>query len=276
MPVTHVSCTRLSTGSIKCPDIPGTLRRERREGMAGKQMRRKATLLAAAVAMAMALPVAASAEMCTTQSQMAAADRDGLKAAATGLAAMVQAGDVSGLRASVAAEYAKDFTGIGDVVGGVAPKIKGGTIAVEQVYLLDASQLKRSADGSFPEAQFFCTLNKSAAEADFLIPGLDVGRYAFVIVEARSATSPWRLSFLLRQEQGKWAMAGFYPKPMWAAGHDGVWYWKQARAMALQNEHWNGQPRPRSKLVIPPSLRASASAGSRGTGAPSRLGRSFM
>jgi len=218
---------------------PGTLRRERREGMAGKQMRRKAALLAAVVAMTLMALATGSAEMCTTQSQMTATDRDGLANAARGLAAMVQAGDVSGLRASVVPEYAKDFTGIGDVVGGVAPKMKGGTLAVEQVYLLDASQLKRSADGSFPEAQFFCTLNKSTVEADFLIPGLDPGRYGFAIVEVRSATSPWRLSFLMRQDQGKWAMAGFYPKPMWAAGHDGVWYWKQARAMALQNQHWN-------------------------------------
>ena len=65
------------------------------------------------------------------------------------------------------------------------------------------------------------------------------GRYGFAIVEVKSATSPWRLSFLMRQDQGKWAMAGFYPKPMWAAGHDGLWYWKQARTMALQKEHWN-------------------------------------
>lgn len=202
--------------------------------MAVIRMRWAVALLAAA----MAAP-GAVAEMCTTQSQMTAADRDGLSNAAHGLAAMVQAGDVAGLRAATVAEYAKDFGGIGDVVGAVAPKIKGGTIAVEQVYLLDGSALKRGADGSLPDAQFFCTLNKSAAEADFLIPGLDAGKYGFAIVEVRSATSPWRLSFLMRQDQGKWAMAGFYPKPMWAAGHDGLWYWKQARAMALQNEHWN-------------------------------------
>lgn len=202
--------------------------------MAVTRMRWMVALLAAA----MATP-GAVAETCTTQSQMTAADRDGLSSAAHGLAAMVQAGDVAGLRAATVAEYARDFGGIGDVVGAVAPKIKGGTIAVEQVYLLDGSALKRGADGSLPDAQFFCTLNKSVAEADFLIPGLDTGKYGFAIVEVRSATSPWRLSFLMRQDQGKWAMAGFYPKPMWAAGHDGLWYWKQARAMALQNQRWN-------------------------------------
>jgi hypothetical protein len=182
---------------------------------------------------------AASAEVCTTQSQMTAADRDGLAAAARGLATQVQANDVSGLRAATVAEYAKDFDGIGSVVGGVAPKLKGGTITVEQVYLLDGSQLKRGADGSMPDAQFFCSLNKSIAEADFLIPGLDAGRYGFAIVHVENGASPWRLSFLMRQDQGKWDMAGFYPKPMLAAGHDGLWYWTQARTMATHKEQWN-------------------------------------
>ena len=46
--------------------------------------------------------------------------------------------------------------------------------------------------------------------------------------------------------------------------------------MMVQNEHWNGQPRPRSKLELRPSLRASAAAGRLGVGAPSRPGRSSM
>ena len=34
-------------------------------------------------------------------------------------------------------------------------------------------------------------------------------------------------------------MAGFYPKPLTAAGHDGLWYWTQARTMTAQKQHWN-------------------------------------
>jgi hypothetical protein len=181
----------------------------------------------------------ASAEVCTTQSQMTATDRDALVAAARGLAEKVQANDVSGLQAATAAEYAKDFTGIGTVVGSTSAKVKGGTPVVEQVYLLDATQLKRGADGSLPDAQFFCSLNKTVAEADFLIPGLAPGSYGFVIVDVADTSSPWRLSFLLRQDQGKWGMAGFYPKPLSAAGHNGLWYWTQARTMTAQKERWN-------------------------------------
>jgi hypothetical protein len=181
----------------------------------------------------------ASAETCTTQSQMTAPDRDALVAAARGLAEKVQANDVSGLQAATAAEYAKDFSGIGPVVGNTSAKVKGGTPVVEQVYLLDGTQLKRGADGSLPDANFFCSLNKTVAEADFTISGLAPGRYGFAIVDVSDISSPWRLSFLLREEQGRWTMAGFYPKALSAAGHDGLWYWTQARTMKTQKEHWN-------------------------------------
>lgn len=202
--------------------------------MVNIMMRFKIALLAAGLLFS----GVASAEVCTTQSQMTPSDRDALATTGRSLATKVQADDVNGLQAATVAEYAKDFSGIGDVVGTTAAKLKGGAIAVQQVYLLDGTQLKKNADGSAPDAQFFCSLNKSVAEVDFLIPGLLPGRYGFVIVDVQSA-SPWQLSFLLRQEQGRWAMAGFYPKALTAAGHDGLWYWTQARAMAARNEHWN-------------------------------------
>jgi hypothetical protein len=195
--------------------------------------------LAALLAVGIMLQGAARAETCVTQSAMTATERDALVTAARGLAAKVQAGDASGLRAATVAEYAKDFGGIGDVVASTAPKLKGGTLTVEQVYVLDASQLKRAADGSTPDAQFFCSLNHSMSEADFLIPGLLPGRYGFAIVDVTNTPAPWRLSFLLRQDPGGWAMAGFYPKPLTAAGHDGLWYWTQARTMTARKEHWN-------------------------------------
>ncbi len=203
--------------------------------MAGIMMRLRIGLLAAGMLVA----AVASAEVCTTQSQMTAADRDALAAVARDLATKVQADDVSGLQAATSAAYAKDFSGIGPVVGTTAGKVKGGTLSVEQVYLLDATLLKPGADGALPDAQFFCSLNKTVAEADFLIPGLAPGRYGFAIVDVLDTASPWRLSFLLRQDQGRWTMAGFYPKALTAAGHDGLWYWTQARTMTAQKEHWN-------------------------------------
>jgi hypothetical protein len=180
----------------------------------------------------------ARGETCTTQSAMAPADRDALVAAARSMAQKVEANDATGLRSVTIAEYAKDFGPVQNVVANTSAKIKGATPMVEQVYLLDASDLKK-ADGSAGNAQFLCTLNKSIAEADFSIPGLPPGKYGFAIVEARGIAAPWRLSFLLQQVQGQWQMAGFYPRPMTAAGKDGLWYWTEARTMAKNKEQWS-------------------------------------
>jgi len=193
------------------------------------------------LAAALLAPALLHAETCVTQSQMKSSDRDDIAAAARALAAIVQSGDAPALRQQTLPEYAKDFAAMSSLVGNTAPKIKAATLQVDQVYLLDASNLKTLADGTNQDAQFFCTLNKSPAEAEFLIPALPPGRYAFAMVTAASVKTPWHLSFLLKQtggEAGKWSMAGFYPKPLTAAGHDGIWYWTAARDMVKAKQLW--------------------------------------
>ncbi len=199
------------------------------------------TARASAVAAILLTSVAgtARAELCTTQSQMTSSDRDALAAVARSLAAKAQADDVNGLKAQTVAEYAQDFGPIAYLVGTTSAKVKGGTAIVEQVYLLDATMLKKQADGSVADAQFFCSLNRSPMETDFVIPNLPPGRYGFAMVKVDSATNPWRLSFLVRQDGGQWLLAGFYPQALTAAGHDGLWYWKSAREMAARKEIWN-------------------------------------
>ena len=184
------------------------------------------------------------AETCATQSGLSLAERSGIVDAARNLATMVQANDAAGLKTLAVAEVAKDFGSLQYLVGGTAPKLTGGAVTVEQVYLLDATGLKRNTDGSASDAQFFCSLNRSTMEAEFTIPALPPGKYAFAMVTvapapAAAKAAPWRLSFLLRQEQGKWLMAGFYPKALTAAGHDGLWYWTQARQMVKDKQQWN-------------------------------------
>ena len=198
----------------------------------------------------------ARGETCTTQSGLSDTERDGLAAAARGLAAKVLANDTDGLRTASVAEVASDFAALQYLVRSTAPRLAGGTATVDQVYLLDAASLKRNSDGSAPDAQFFCSLNRSTMEADFLIPALPPGKYGFAIVNVAGAPgatqpaagatqpAPWRLSFLLRQEpagqpQSKWLLAGFFPKPVTAAGHDGLWYWTQARQLVKDKQPWN-------------------------------------
>ena len=172
------------------------------------------------------------AETCTTQSQMDPANRDALAATARSLTGRVQASDSAGLREETTPELQKDFGAVTYLVTTTAPKLKGGSPVVEQVYLLDASGIKPGSVGGTAEAQFFCSLNKSVAEADFLIPGLAPGMYGFAIVGVEHGALPFRISYLLRKEGGRWLMAGVYPAAAAMAGHDGLWYWRQARQAA--------------------------------------------
>jgi hypothetical protein len=175
---------------------------------------------------------------------MQPAERDGIADAARSLAGMVEANDAAGLRGLVVGEVAKDFTAMQYLVGNTSAKIAGGVATVEQVYLLDASTLAKNPDGTAPDAQFFCSLNRTTMETEFAIPALPPGRYAFAIVNVGAAAgaakpAPWWLSFLLRQEQGKWLLAGFYPHAMTAAGHDGLWYWTEARKLVANKQPWD-------------------------------------
>ncbi len=212
-------------------------------------MRQRASALRrmfAMVLLAAAGRGAVRAETCTTQAAMAPAERNALADAARSFALRIQSNDAAGLRSVATAELTKDFGALQYLVGNTSPKLAGGAASVEQVYLLDASELKRNADGSAPDAQFFCSLNQSTAQVQFTIPALPPGKYAFALVTVAGPAgaakpAPWRLSFLMRQEgaQKNWLLAGFYPSPITAAGHDGLWYWTAARQMAKSGQLWS-------------------------------------
>ncbi|QHS51666.1 hypothetical protein [Edaphobacter sp. 12200R-103] len=191
------------------------------------------------LAVSLSCGAVAGAESCTTQSAMTETDRNALTAAVRNLADKVQNNDAAGLQAITIPQYANNFSAIQNAVATASSSVKGAVLVVEQVYLLDATDLKPGSDGKPGNAQFLCTLNHSIAEADFSIPSLPAGKYAFGIVEARGIPAPYRLSFLMQQEQGAWHMAGFYPRAMTAAGHDGLWYWTEARKMAKDKEQWS-------------------------------------
>ncbi len=159
-------------------------------------------------------------------------DRAALAEAARELAGKMQAGDAAGLETGTIPELTKDFSGIRGAVAELAPHLKGDTLAVDQVYLLDATAL-----GAGSEAQFFCTLNHSQAEVDLSIAGLTAGTYGFAVVYG-TGPSPWRVSLLMRRDAGKWLLAGFFPGPTQAAGHDGVWYWREARRLNAAKQPW--------------------------------------
>jgi hypothetical protein len=208
------------------------------EDLESSRMKPLSYLLVSAL---LASPLAArAAESCITQSQMQPAERAAVAAVATGFAQKIQANDANGVRSATIAEFRTDFSAMADEIASTAPHLASAQPQVDQVYILDASTLAKAASGANPDAQFFCTLNKSTNEAEFTIPQLPPGKYLFAMVRMESA-NPWLLSMLLRQDAGQWLLAGLYPKHLTADGHDGLWYWKQARTLngGASKEPWN-------------------------------------
>jgi hypothetical protein len=77
----------------------------------------------------------------------------------------------------------------------------------------------------------------------FNIPRLPTGHFAFAIVEATGVKNPQRLSMLLETSGATntagWQLAGFFPRPLMSAGHDGIWYWTKAREFHNAGQPWN-------------------------------------
>jgi hypothetical protein len=177
----------------------------------------------------------AFAVSCTTQAEMKEADRAAISSAARNIAAQVQSGDVSGVRAMTIPSVAGNFNGIASTIQTLGPILAGAALDVSSVYDLAAMDVKPGQDS----VQFFCGEAANTAHVIFTIPELPPGHYAFTIVEATGIKNPQRLAMLLQMNAGSWQLAGFFPRPLLAAGHDGVWYWQKARDFAKAKQDWN-------------------------------------
>ncbi len=187
--------------------------------------------------------VTAEAQLCTTQAKLTPALRDTLAQTALELGSAVKAADVAALRAATVPSLAGNFSATEGLVRATGAELAGETLQVTQLYVLDATSRSGNDAGS---ADFSCPLaNSAASETDFSINGLPAGRFSFAMVEATQGQHPWLLAFLLQQQtsgagaaQESWKMAGFYPHPRTAGGHDGLWYWTEARARVAAKQPW--------------------------------------
>src|SRR3984885_10135874 len=144
---------------------------------------------------------------CTTQAQMAEADRATLVKAATALTSAVQSGNVAAVQALTIPKVKAQFDSIASTIEQKAPLLAGATVTIDALYGLDASDLKSSAE----DAQFFCGVPGSPLHVDFTIPQLPQGRYALTLVHATGVRQPQQMAILL-QKNGDWQMAGFFVK----------------------------------------------------------------
>ena len=174
----------------------------------------------------------ASAATCTTQSQMTPAQRDALSGSARMIATELQTGDIDGLRANTNPAVATNFAAITSSVQNLKPVIQSATITIEELYILDSS-----ADPTgTAQSDFYC----GQPVVSMNITNLSPGHYALAILHATGVLQPQQISLILSNASGnRWMLAGYFTKPMIAAGHDGIWYWSSARKYAQTKMTWN-------------------------------------
>jgi hypothetical protein len=182
-------------------------------------------------------PAAAWADVtCTTESQMTSTQRNTLAAAARSMAMDVQHGDVQELRRQTIAPVAQDFSGIASTIQSLQPVIAKAALTVDSLYLLDASRQPAHA----AQTTFTCGLPDSLMTVNLRFHDLPPGHYALVILHATGVALPQQITFVLQQSApASWMLAGFFVRPMTMAGHDGLWYWTQARAYAQRKMLWD-------------------------------------
>ncbi|HVJ09870.1 MAG TPA: hypothetical protein VM554_15940 [Acidisarcina sp.] len=174
----------------------------------------------------------AFAVTCITQAQMTVSQRSELQQAALHLGQLVQKGDTATIKTGTLPKVASQFEGIASGIQSSSPLIQGAALTVDQIYSLDASDLKQPQD-----TQFFCGVGGTPLAVALNFQQLPPGQYAFVILHATGVVQPQQMAFILANDGG-WKLAGFYVRPMLFAGHDGVWYWSQARDYAKKNQNW--------------------------------------
>jgi hypothetical protein len=162
-------------------------------------------------------------------------DRTALVTAVRAIASRMQASDANGVKASTIPSVAGNFGGIASSIQRLSPDLAGANLAVTSVYDLDATDAQPGEDA----VQFFCGVAANDLHVIFNIPRLPAGHFAFAIVEATGVKNPQRLSMLLEKNAGIWQLAGFFPRPLMSAGHDGVWYWEKARAFNKAGHPWS-------------------------------------
>ena len=187
----------------------------------------------------LASAVSANAVTCTTQAEMKEPERAAIVTAVRAIASRMQANDANGVKAATIPSVASNFGGIASSIQRLSPDLTGATLAVTAVYDLDATDAQPGEDA----VQFFCGVAANDLHVIFNIPGLPAGHFAFAIVEATGVKNPQRLSMLLEKSAapgaGAWQLAGFFPRPLMSAGHDGVWYWERARAFNKSGHPWS-------------------------------------
>lgn len=188
---------------------------------------------ALAVVSALLGATAAQAVTCTTQSEMTAPDRDTLARAGQQFALGVVQQDLGFMQGSLLPAVASQWDGIRGAIEQAVPMVKGGRVQLRSLYILDATNQAAAED-----TQFFCSNSTASLTVTVSMRQLPPGKYALVLVDAVGAPLAGQMGFILGWDANAWKLGGVFVRPGALDGHDGVWYWQQARQLATSNAPW--------------------------------------
>ena len=172
-----------------------------------------------------ALVCGASAQTCSTGTEVDAPTTNAVEAAAQRYFNMSAQGDVAGLRANAIPEVSSNFSGIERAVVANKQFFAQGKPSNTRTYILDASDAKTTLQ----RADFYCGIYNSSERVVFSIPGLPPGRYAVTIAKVAGA-DPITLTMILQDKGGNsWKLAGYYARLNTVGEHDGMWFLAKAR-----------------------------------------------
>jgi hypothetical protein len=179
--------------------------------------------------------VSAGAASCTSQAELQPQDRDALAVAADRLSTAIANQDYETLKANLLPAVAGDWEGIRGAVEQTGSLLKGGKLQLKNAYLLDATSLTAPAD-----TQFFCSNQTGSLTVTITMRTLPPGRFAVVLAEAAGAPYAGQLGMILAKDGtgagAAWKLGGVSVRPGMMEGHDGLWYWTQARQMAAADQ----------------------------------------
>jgi len=181
----------------------------------------------------LAVPAASHAANCTTQAEMSGPERDALAATGQRLGVAVVQQDMATLQGALLPEVASQWDGIRQAVEYNAPVVKGGQVQLRSIYALDATAQTAPAD-----TQFFCSSTNGSMTVTITLRELPAGRYALALADVTGTPLAGQMAFILGMQGGAWKLGGVFIRPGMLEGHDGVWYWDQARQAVTGGTPW--------------------------------------
>lgn len=187
-----------------------------------------------AAAALLAAPVASLAASCTAQAELDPQLRVTLAGFGQRLAQDVLAQDLVDLKATLLPSEASAWDGISNAVQQAQPLVQGGHVQLRDLYYLDASMQSAPAD-----TQFYCSNASGSLTITIFMRDLPPGRYAVLLADAAGSPLAGQMGIILAVDNtSTWRLAGLTIRQGVFNGHDGVWYWERARALA-QGDPWS-------------------------------------